>query len=152
MSFGTKQCTLERTRNHCLMTLVSTFVSHVSSEPLSVSVCLSAGCLGLSPHLGHLSPRAHQPLIGADRTRYPPTLLHQPSVLPYILWTTSFIISFGYLRTTSWLMRRHSLKVANLLKLATLSQSITSNSMEWLICEGRFVADFNFINLADLDQ
>ena len=127
-------------RNHCLMTLVSTFVSHVSSEPLSVSVCLSAGCLGLSPHLGHLSPRAHQPLIGADRTRYPPTLLHQPSVLPYILWTTSFIISFRYLRTTSWLMRHQYLKVANLLKLATLSQSITSNSKERLICEGHFLA------------
>ena len=91
--------------------------SHLSSELLSVSVCLSAGCLGLSPHLGHLSPRAHQPLIGADRTRYPPTLLHQPSVLPYILWMTSFIISFRYSRTTSWLMRHHSL--ASLLKSAT---------------------------------
>ena len=97
--------------------------SHLSSELLSVSVCLSAGCLGLSPHLGHLSPRAHQPLIGADRTRYPPTLLHQPSVLPYILWTTPFIISFWYLRTTSSLMRRQSLKVANLFSLQLLPLS-----------------------------
>ena len=114
--------------------------SHLSSELLSVSVCLSAGCLGLSPHLGHLSPRAHQPLIGADRTRYPPTLLHQPSVLPYILWTTPFIISFWYLRTTSWLMRRHSLKVAHFFKPVTFVTGIKSNSKERLIGERHFLA------------
>ena len=64
-------------------TLLSTSVSHLTSGSPSVSVCLSR-LQPISPSWPSLTT-GEGPLIGADRTRYPPTPTLQLSVLPNIL-------------------------------------------------------------------
>ena len=54
-------------------------------------------CPPLSPSRPSLTT-GEGPLIGADRTRYPPTLTHRLSVLPYILRPNHLLSALGIWR------------------------------------------------------